>query len=255
MAKRLLIQLTGFAAGIALVVSIFVITGGDLGVTRAQDVPAAPLAISQVLHYQGRLLDPDTGDPKPDGGYTMAFNIYNAPSGGSPLWTESKTVQASKGVFSTLLGDTTPLDLSIFNGQELYLGVSVGGDPEATPRQRLTHAAYAMHAENAGKLDGQDSAAFAAAGHTHTGGDIVDGTIGNADLANDSVTSGKIANETVGDSDIRDTMRTISYPANALNHDTSNGIISQYGTGLRWQANYASHGLPQYSPTAGLGRS
>ncbi|MBI3943372.1 MAG: hypothetical protein HY326_10205, partial [Chloroflexi bacterium] len=33
---------------------------------------AAPL-----LHYQGRLLDPATGNPKPDGNYSMIFSLYD----------------------------------------------------------------------------------------------------------------------------------------------------------------------------------
>ncbi len=70
--------------------------------------------------------------------------------------------------------------------------MSVGGDPEATPRQRLAHAAYAMRAERAGsadmaanadKLDGQDSAAFAAASHTHSGADLTNGSVTAAKLA------------------------------------------------------------------------
>ena len=66
-----------------------------------------------------------------------------------PLWTETKSVAVSRGNFNTLLGDTTALTLGIFSGQDLYLGVTIGGDPEATPRQRLAHVAYAIHAENA----------------------------------------------------------------------------------------------------------
>jgi hypothetical protein len=160
------------------------------------------------IHYQGRLLDPTTGQAKPDGGYQMVFSLYNVESGGAPLWTETKNVAVSRGLFSTLLGDTAALNLGVFDGQDLFLGVSVQGDPEATPRQRLAHVAYAIYAEraanaanadsatnaaNADTLDGQDSSAFALVGHTHSGADIVDGSITTADLADGAVTAAKLA--------------------------------------------------------------
>lgn len=154
------------------------VVAGMLGATqaRAQDEPAAPAAEAQpatvdevaapvapVFSYQGQLLDPFTGQPKPNGAYPMVFSIY-AQAGGTALWTESKSVQVTDGYFSTLLGDTTPLNLSIFNGQVLLIGVQVGLDPEATPRQRLAYAPYALYAGNADTLDGLDSSAFARAG-------------------------------------------------------------------------------------------
>lgn len=143
---------------------------------------AETLAPAPLLHYQGRLLDPATGQPKTDGAYPMAFNLYDLASGGATLWTESKSIQVSKGLFSTLLGDTTPLNLTIFDGRELYLGVTISGDPETTPRQRIGYSAYAIYAQtavaattansattagNADTLDGQDSTAFAPTVHEH----------------------------------------------------------------------------------------
>ena len=139
-------------------------------------------ALPPVIAYQARLLDPVTGQPKVDGAYVMAFNLYSVAAGGAPLWGESKSVQVNKGLFSTLLGDTTALNVSLFNGQELYLGITVGSDPEATPRQRIAHVAYAIYAQtaaaattansansasNADLLDGQDATAFARTEHQH----------------------------------------------------------------------------------------
>ncbi len=149
---------------------------------------------SSVVSYQGRLLDPITGQPKPDGAYTMVFNLYNIVAGGTTFWTETKNVATNKGFFTALLGDSTTFPTEHFNGQALYLGVAVGGDPEATPRQRLASVAYAIYAEkantansattattaatadsanmannasNADKLDNQDSTAFASSMHDH----------------------------------------------------------------------------------------
>ena len=139
-------------------------------------------ALPPVIAYQARLLDPITGQAKVDGAYVMAFNLYPVATGGAPLWTESKSVQVNKGLFSTLLADVTAFTSGIFTGQDLYLGITVGSDPEATPRQRIGHVAYAIYAQsaavattadsatrasNADKLDGQDATAFAPVVHQH----------------------------------------------------------------------------------------
>ena len=121
------------------------------------------------------ILDALSGQPKPDGAYTIAFRLYGVESGGAALWTESKSVPVNKGLFSTLLGDTTTLDLAIFNGQDLFLGVTVGTDPEAAPRQRVAHVAYAIFAASAGNaetLNGNAATAFAPATHAHTGAEF-----------------------------------------------------------------------------------
>jgi hypothetical protein len=97
-----------------------------------------------LLHYQGRLTDPGTGEPVADGSHTMTFRLYDTESGGTELWTETEDVSVQGGVFSTILGDKEPLDQGWFDGRELWLGVKVGADVEATPRQRILPVAYAL---------------------------------------------------------------------------------------------------------------
>jgi hypothetical protein len=136
--------------------------------------------IAPVLHYQGRLLDPATGNPKPNGAYQMIFGIYNMKTGGGPLWLETKSVAVTNGLFSVLLGDTVALDPGIFNGQALWLGVTVGADPEAVPRQRIAHSPYALHSQHANQaneLGGFPPGAFARAVHEHNGAEITSGTV------------------------------------------------------------------------------
>ena len=171
-----------------------------------------------LLNYQGRLIDPATGNAKPNGTYPMVFRMYNSPVGGTVLWTETKSMTVTNGFFSVLLGDTAPFNLSQFNGQSLWLGITVNADPELTPRLQLAAVPYAFYANDAGKLGGLAPNAYAAAVHTHTGSQIADG----------SITAG----------DIADRVRNISFPATALNHAADSTIITNYATGLRWQANY-----------------
>jgi hypothetical protein len=97
----------------------------------------------------------------------MVFCLYDVETRGSPLWTETKNVAVSGGLFNTLLGDTTSLDLAVFDGRSLWLGVTVGADPEATPRMPVSYAPYALYAGNAGKLGDEPPDAFAQAGHNH----------------------------------------------------------------------------------------
>ncbi len=119
------------------------------------------LAETRVLSYQGRLLNPATLQPQPDGAYSITFSLYNVEAGGSALWSETKKVAVNKGLFSSLLGDTKALNLADFNGQDLWLGVQVGSDEEASPRQRLAHSAYALHADMAISAEQATNAATA----------------------------------------------------------------------------------------------
>ena len=163
------------------------------------------LSSTPVLNYQGRLLDPVTGDSKPDGSYQMLLGLYSAASGGVALWSETNSVTVDGGLFSVLLGDTTPLNQGDFDGQDLWLGVTVGADPEATPRQRVAWVAYALHAADADSVGGQQASAFAAASHNHdaqyyTEGEanaryVNDGTseVDNADVADGALSPAKIA--------------------------------------------------------------
>jgi hypothetical protein len=139
---------------------------------------AAPDAVAEVtattlrLTYQGRLLIPGTGQPRPDGSYGLTFRLYNVESGGTALWTEERkganAVPVTKGAFSVELGSVTALP-AIFNGQDLWLGVTgttqAGDDPEMTPRQRITWQPYAL---NADRLDNYHASSFSLTSHSHS---------------------------------------------------------------------------------------
>jgi len=107
--------------------------------------PAAPgVAITPLLQYQGRMTNPTTGQPIADGVYAVTFSLYDVASGGTAKWTETKNVPVAGGLFSTALGDTSALPQSLFSGQALWLGIKVGADLEATPRQAIVPVAYAL---------------------------------------------------------------------------------------------------------------
>ncbi len=115
-------------------------------------------AVPPLLSYQGRLQD-SGGNPL-DGTYGMTFTIYDAPTGGSILWSESQIdVAVSGGLFATQLGKVNPLPASVFETEDVYLGITVGADPEMSPRQRIVTSAYSDRVQTVdgaegGRIDG-----------------------------------------------------------------------------------------------------
>jgi hypothetical protein len=113
--------------------------------------------VNRQINFQGKLTNPD-GTNVTDTSRTIDFSIYTVSSGGTAVWTESKSITTTDGIFRTSLGDTTSLPGSIdFNGDSLYLGIKVGADAEMTPRIRFTASPYAF---NSDELDGLDSSSF-----------------------------------------------------------------------------------------------
>ena len=112
--------------------------------------PATPqtdaITIPQMLSCQGRLTD-TAGRAVRDSSYSMRFRLYTLPSGGSPFWNETQTVQTRGGLFSALLGSVSPVG-SVPDAGVLYLGMQVGA-AELTPRLRIVSAAYAYKADTA----------------------------------------------------------------------------------------------------------
>jgi hypothetical protein len=110
---------------------------------------SAGLAVAdapRLISYQGVLTN-ESGAPLPDGSYDLTFRLYEGETGGSALWTEPKILQTSHGVFNHTLGSVTALTLAF--DRTYYLGVTVGGDPELSPRTALTSSPYAIRASAA----------------------------------------------------------------------------------------------------------
>jgi hypothetical protein len=121
-------------------------------------VAAAPLAVQAempyTLSYQGVLKD-SVGNPVPDGNYAMAFALYDTPSGGEPYWMEQDSVPVKDGVFNVILGKLVSLGEVSFD-TPYWLGISLTGSPEMTPRVELSAAPYALHAASADAYGGGD---------------------------------------------------------------------------------------------------
>jgi hypothetical protein len=101
----------------------------------------------------------------------MTFSLYELQGGGSPLWTESQTVQVdAQGRYAVLLGASEPegLPLELFtSGKALWLGVqSQASGAAEQPRVLLVAVPYALKAADADTLGGKPASAYALAGST-----------------------------------------------------------------------------------------
>ena len=133
----------------AILVSGLVLFYVEMGTSQNRKLSDADTALVAgtaplLLQYQGRLTDPGKGGPVGNGVYSITFRLYTVSDGGTELWTETRDVDVTGGLFNTVLGDRTPLAQSLFNGQALWLGVKVGTDAEALPRQQILPTPYAM---------------------------------------------------------------------------------------------------------------
>jgi hypothetical protein len=95
----------------------------------------APLLID----FQGRVTFNANGSGA-DGVRSTTFTIYETASGGSPLWSETQSINYSSGYFDVLLGGSTPLSNVFFN-RRLYLQVSVAGDT-LSPRLNFSKSGF-----------------------------------------------------------------------------------------------------------------
>ena len=97
--------------------------------------------IPRTMSYQGVLLDSQE-DPV-DGSTSLTFTLYDAATQGTALWTETQTVTVTNGLFNTILGNDTPIDVTF--DTPLWLGIQVSGETEMSPRIELTASAYAFN--------------------------------------------------------------------------------------------------------------
>ena len=158
--------------------------------------------IPQNVSYQGVLTD-GSGTPVADGTYSLTFNIYDAATSATPIWTETHaSVTVVSGIFNVIMGSVTPLSIAF--DQQYWLGIAVGGGIELKPRIQLTSSAYSLNSQSV--VDGAITTNKLANGAVTTNkladnavdaNKIDDGAVTNIKLRDDSVTEDKIADSAV----------------------------------------------------------
>lgn len=106
---------------------------------------ASAASVPQTLTHQGRLYD-DAGAPI-SSVTTMVFRIYDG--AGAELWTESHSVTFEDGYYSVELGSKQSFPSTLWGTASLELGITVGADPEMTPRAAIRSVPYAIAAGDA----------------------------------------------------------------------------------------------------------
>lgn len=112
---------------------------------------SAPELVAQLprtISFQGVLTDA-SGNPLPDGQRQLRIALYSTQSGGSALYSEQHNATTQGGVFSLLIGSVTPIPSSLEFDRPYFIGVSVNGGAELSPRTPLTSVPYALHAQRA----------------------------------------------------------------------------------------------------------
>ena len=110
--------------------------------TATQLATPVHAAVPSTMSYQGVLTD-NAGNLVPDGNYNFVFKVYNVPVAGAALWTETQNaVPLVKGGFNVILGSVAPLTLAF--DVQYYLGISVNGGAELSPRVTLGSSPYTL---------------------------------------------------------------------------------------------------------------
>ncbi len=92
------------------------------------------------IPVQGRLTDA-SGNPL-DGTYDVEFRIYDVSYAGTAICGDlNNSVDVHNGLFTAYIYIA---GCDAFDGRQLYLGITVSGDVEMTPRQYIDNVPYAM---------------------------------------------------------------------------------------------------------------
>lgn len=97
------------------------------------------------IPIQGTLTDSDSVPLT--GTHTVVFSLYASQSGGEALFGETHSVTVDQGAFTAYLGSIDSLDLGLFDGTKLFVGIKVGSDDEMTPRLPFGSVPYAAYAK------------------------------------------------------------------------------------------------------------
>jgi hypothetical protein len=175
-----------------------------------------------LIPFQGRLTD-QQGNPYNTGQYTIVFQLYDQPVGGTLLWSERhEKVGVLNGMVNVFLGSIAPLAGVDFS-QTRHLGITIDvdnnpntPDSEMVPRQMIIPAFWA---KNSDKLAGHDWSSLLVNGNNPASGKIrgdkiqdggigsvhiASGAVNSAHLAIGSITSSAIADGTIASQDLAD---------------------------------------------------
>ena len=105
--------------------------------------PVTGFGVPDFLSHQGRIIQ--ANNTPLAGSANVEFSLYSNVVGGSQEWSQSMSVTFEDGYYSVVLGPGSPtMSTDLFDGGDLYLGVTLEGEDEFSPRQRIISVPYAM---------------------------------------------------------------------------------------------------------------
>jgi len=144
-------------------------------IARPPETPslALPTTPPTIISFQGRLTD-SVGTPI-TATVSATFKIYNVGIGGTALWTENKNITPdTDGIFATKLGDTTPMDPTVFrDNMNLWLGIEIDSDGEMADRQQIATVGYAYNSQYLQGYPASSSATINTVPIINNSGDLV----------------------------------------------------------------------------------
>ena len=156
---------------------------------------SAYAALPPALNYQGHLTD-SNGVPI-DGPVNMVFAIYDIDTGGTALWSDTRSVTIDQGVFSIELGGSSnPFPPGLFENP-LWMGLSVGADAEMSPRRPISSVGFSFKADDANTLEGVSASTLDQSAHvidTANPHGVTAAQAGAADAAILSAHTGNVSN-------------------------------------------------------------
>ncbi len=129
------------------------LAAGAIAQSKAQRTPHAQPALQEQatalnartpIPFHGRLTDSNGAGITAQ--TSLTFALYRSSNSQSVYWTEQQSVTPQDGWFSVVLGDVSTGGIAFpadWDGSPLWLGVTVQGDAEMTPRTPLLPVPYA----------------------------------------------------------------------------------------------------------------
>jgi hypothetical protein len=97
------------------------------------------------MPVQGYLTD--ASNTAVNGTVQIQFQIYSTATGGTAIYSETQAVSVDQGSLTVYLGSNVPLDMKLFRGGAAFLGITIQGEAEMSPRLELATVPFAAYAQ------------------------------------------------------------------------------------------------------------
>ncbi len=102
--------------------------------------------VPNLIDYHGGITD-ENGNYM-NGPVSVTFSIYEVETDGTVLWSETQNpVYVSNGLFHVFLGAVETLPDDLFDESNRWIGISVNGTTELSPRNKFASVPFALKAE------------------------------------------------------------------------------------------------------------